>query len=117
MIKTKSIYEAPSDDDGLRVLVTRYWPRGVKKEVRALWVRELGPESELIKRWKSGAMSWAEFKAAYSLEHKGHVKKTALDELRQAMKADDSGVVTLLCVCADEKRCHRTILKRLLDGG
>lgn len=116
MIKTKSVYEAPSDDDGFRVLVTRYWPRGVRKEATTLWISELGPERALIRRWKSGEMSWGEFKAAYSLEHNGDGKKMALAELREAVKAVDSGVVTLLCACADDKRCHRSILKRMLDA-
>ncbi len=115
MIRTRSVYEAWSDDDGLRVLVTRYWPRGVRKEAAQVWISELGPERELIKRWKSGAMSWVQFKAAYSLEHKGEAKKMALAELRQAIEVADSDV-TLLCVCADDKHCHRSILKRMLDA-
>jgi uncharacterized protein YeaO (DUF488 family) len=31
-IQIKRIYDPPGDDDGLRVLVDRLWPRGVKKE-------------------------------------------------------------------------------------
>ena len=32
MIKLKRIYEPSSDDDGLRILVERLWPRGISKE-------------------------------------------------------------------------------------
>lgn len=30
-IKVKRIYESPEPDDGLRILVERLWPRGVRK--------------------------------------------------------------------------------------
>ena len=31
MIKTRRIYDKPEADDGLRILVDRIWPRGLKK--------------------------------------------------------------------------------------
>jgi uncharacterized protein YeaO (DUF488 family) len=31
-IKVKRIYESPEPDDGLRILVKRLWPRGVRKD-------------------------------------------------------------------------------------
>ena len=31
MIKTKSIYDPKEENDGIRILITRYWPRGIKK--------------------------------------------------------------------------------------
>jgi len=32
MMRTKRIYEEPSGDDGIRILVDRLWPRGISKE-------------------------------------------------------------------------------------
>ena len=32
MIRTKSIYDPKEESDGIRILITRYWPRGIKKE-------------------------------------------------------------------------------------
>ena len=32
MIRTKSIYDPKEENDGIRILITRYWPRGIKKE-------------------------------------------------------------------------------------
>ena len=29
-IKTKRIYKAPEENDGIRILVDRLWPRGIK---------------------------------------------------------------------------------------
>jgi len=32
MIKTKCLYDKPDPSDGFRVLITRFWPRGKKKD-------------------------------------------------------------------------------------
>ncbi|TRM86355.1 DUF488 domain-containing protein, partial [Sulfolobus sp. A20-N-G8] len=31
MIKVKRVYEKQEKDDGIRILVDRLWPRGIKK--------------------------------------------------------------------------------------
>ena len=80
MIKTKSIYDPKSIDDGFRVLVTRYWPRGVKKEAVDIWFKDLGPAPALIKLWKAGKITWSEFRS--KKEYGAQEKKRLLDELK-----------------------------------
>ena len=41
MIRTKSIYDPKEESDGIRILITRYWPRGIKKEHFDKWYKEL----------------------------------------------------------------------------
>jgi uncharacterized protein YeaO (DUF488 family) len=36
MIQLKRIYDAPSETDGLRILVDRLWPRGMAKKRAAV---------------------------------------------------------------------------------
>lgn len=112
-LKTKSVYEAASKDDGARILVTRYWPRGVKKDRQDLWLRGLGPEPGLIKLWKAGKLSFAEFKRRYLAEFGGEEKRRLLEDLKRTIKDKDA---TLLCTCKDEALCHRAILRGLLSG-
>lgn len=114
-VTTKNIYDGRTDDDGQRVLVTRYWPRGIKKTAIDVWIRDLGPTAGLIKKWKSGAINWKDFKAAYLEEHEGADKKEALAALKASIKKT-KGFVTLLCTCREEAECHRGILKDLLKG-
>ncbi|MBI5811052.1 MAG: DUF488 family protein [Deltaproteobacteria bacterium] len=114
MIRTKCVYDKKEEGDGLRVLVTRHWPRGVRKEKQDIWLRELGPGQGLIKLWKSQAITWAEFKKRYLYEYEAETKKKALNELKGAVKSARGKTVTLLCACMDEKRCHRGILKGML---
>jgi uncharacterized protein YeaO (DUF488 family) len=115
MVRTGSVY-APVTQGGLRLLVTRYWPRGVKKERVDRWIRELGPAPLLIKDWKSGAISWDEFKKRYRAEFKDPEKKRLFDELKETARAEAD--VVLLCTCKDEERhCHRSILSAMLSAG
>ncbi|WP_328516964.1 DUF488 domain-containing protein [Methylocystis suflitae] len=50
-IKLKRAYERPSDEDGVRVLVERLWPRGLKKAdaVIAKWAKEIATSTDLRK--------------------------------------------------------------------
>lgn len=110
MIRTKRVYEPKEPEDGLRLLVMRYWPRGVSKDQVDEWERELGTSKELIKEWKGERISWEEFRARYKdeiREKRGLVEKWA----ERARKED----ITLLCGCEDPDRCHRTLLKEAME--
>ena len=50
-VRLKRAYEAPTKDDGLRILVDRLWPRGVSKEDAAIdrWIKDVAPSTELRK--------------------------------------------------------------------
>jgi uncharacterized protein YeaO (DUF488 family) len=114
MIRTKSIYEPRSDRDGLRILVTRYWPRGVNKQAVDAWFKDLGPEPKLIKEFKHGSMGWADFKKRYVQECMGQAKKAALNELKKFIKDKGAEDITILCMCREEDKCHRSLLKPLI---
>ena len=51
VVAIKRVYEAPSPQDGTRVLVDRLWPRGLTKEAAALdaWLKDVAPSNELRK--------------------------------------------------------------------
>jgi len=115
LIKTASIYSPQAGEGTLRVLVTRYWPRGVKKDAQDRWFRVLGPEPALIKAWKAGELEWDEFKERYLAEYSSQEKKEALGELKKLVKGN-KGDVTLFCTCKEDSNCHRKVLKGLLTG-
>lgn len=108
MLKTdKTVYDKPEPSDGERILVMRLWPRGVSKEKAKIdsWMKELGTEKDLIKKWKSGKVSWKEFEREYRKSLKG--KESILKDLAERSR---KGNVTLLCTDRDPAHCHRTIL-------
>lgn len=123
MIKTKSVYDPAADDDGLRVLVTRYWPRGVSKERVHLWCKDLSPEPALIKAYKSAQISWEEFRGLYIKGLDSEAGQAALKNAPATIKASlkkpgrDTFTVTLLCTCRDESLCHRSVLRTILGKG
>src|SRR5208282_1494643 len=108
----KSIYDPKSREDGYRVLVMQYWPRGVKKDKVDVWFRELGTSKELIKAWKTGKVSWPEFKRRYTADLKQDGKRDLIRELTKRARTEK---ITLLCGCHDANRCHRIILKEQIE--
>ena len=109
-IKTKCIYDPAEPSDGSRILVMRYWPRGISKDKIDSWEKELGTEPDLIKKWKAGSISWSDFSKQYRSFAARH--KDKIDELARRARTE---TLTLLCSCRDENHCHRTILKELIS--
>ncbi len=62
MVKTKSVYDPVEVADGERILVSRYWPRGLSKERLSLTehLKDVAPSIKLLRDWKTGNISWAE---------------------------------------------------------
>lgn len=114
MIKTKkTIYDEPDKSDGKRILVMKIWPRGIKKSKMQLdaWMKELGTDRELIKKWKSGKITWGEFSREYRKGLRAHRA-----ELLMLAKESKRRRITLLCSCKDEKHCHRYLLRKAIEA-
>jgi len=99
---------APQAD--YRLLVMRRWPRGVRKDAIDEWQKELAPSLSLLQSYRAGRLTWPEFTRRYRAEMRQ--KKDLLDSVR---KLSRRRTVTLLCGCEEESRCHRGLLKKLLE--
>ena len=110
-IHLKRVYDEPSPDDGRRILITRYWPRGVHKSVVDEYNSRLAPSRELINEYKKADLSWDEFGRRYREELNNPESQAGLRRLAQA--AHDR-VITLLCFCPDEWNCHRKLLREAI---
>jgi len=73
MVKTKCLYDPVGKSDGERILVTRYWPRGLSGERLSItdWLRNLAPSKELLRDWKNKRISWEEYTVRYHEEMQG----------------------------------------------
>jgi len=113
-VRTKSIYEAISNEDGLRVLITRYYPRGVKRDRFDLWLKGASPTIDLLKTYRSGSIDWSEFRKRFSKQLNSEVEsKSAIKELLGLAKKRKN--ITLLCYEREGQNCHRQIVKAKLD--
>ena len=113
MIKLKRVYEDPSPEDGLRVLVERLWPRGLSKERAAvdLWLKDVAPSPELRKWFGHDPARWEQFQERYRQELRQ--KKDAVRLLKQKGK---EGTLTLVYAARDEEHNGALALKRLLQA-
>ncbi|AEE94544.1 conserved hypothetical protein [Acidianus hospitalis W1] len=65
MIKVKRVYDPLEKDDGIRILVDRLWPRGVKKDQVDVWLKDVAPSDELRRWYNHKPEKWEEFKRKY----------------------------------------------------
>ena len=113
-IATKRVYEPAAPADGTRVLIMRYWPRGIRREKVDRWLRDLAPVIPLLRAFLDGKITWAQYRPRYLAGLRRPEAQAALAQVRALARRRR---VTLLCGCADPQRCHRTLLQRhLLDS-
>ena len=118
-IHTRRWDDPPGTDEGYRLLVTRYRPRGVAKadETWDAWEPKLGPSKELhrfVYTDSSSPIPWPQYRRQYIMEQRAN--KALIAELAQ--RIIDGETITLLCssACTRESRCHRSILKELIEA-
>lgn len=114
MIRIKRVYDQPEEKDGLRILVDRLWPRGLKKE-RArvdMWLKEIAPSDALRKWFSHDPGKWGEFRQRYFEELND--KKELIDSIFEKSKTD---VVTLLYAAKDENNNNAIALKEFIEEG
>ncbi len=129
MVHTKSAREPRSPSDGLRLCVTRYWPRGHAKEEYDAWLPNLAPSETLLHDFLHERITWAVFSRRYREEMlKGYgaepgkntkVKNSGQKHTLKLLRLLAArSPVTLICSCAPEQEhCHRHLLRQLVEDG
>lgn len=112
---------SPRDpNEGLRIGTVRRPPRRLKEEDYApkniydVWFPNLSPSEFLLKEFSplEDDNSWKAFKRRFLAEMKRPDAKRDLDLLAAFSHQTNFAVG---CYCKDESRCHRSILKELLE--
>lgn len=110
-VRTKSVYDPVDPSDGKRILTTQYWARGISKRDVDEYVRKLAPSRELLHAFKRGEIDWDEYKAGYLQELES---EDARSEIRRLAELARSQTITVMCICKEETRCHRSLLRDLI---
>jgi uncharacterized protein YeaO (DUF488 family) len=107
-------------DEGLRVGTVRHPPRGVAKSQFAardfydVWLPNLSPSPELLKEGRASQddRSWAAFRKKFRAQMSAPEASRVLDLLAALSHRTQLSVG---CYCAEESRCHRAVLRELLE--
>jgi uncharacterized protein YeaO (DUF488 family) len=113
MIQLKRVYDPENKTDGLRFLVERLWPRGIKKEDLKIdgWLKDAAPSGELRKWFNHDPAKWKEFQRRYF----GELKKNP-EAWAPILAAAENGHVTLLYSSRDAEHNNVVALKSFLEN-
>lgn len=113
MIKIKRAYDKQEPGDGVRYLVDRLWPRGVKKAELKIdgWLKDVAPSPELRKWFAHDPQKWPEFRRRYlaELDRKPDAWAPILEAARR-------GAVTLLYSAHDPEHNNAVALKEYIES-
>ena len=106
-------------DEGLRIGTVRRPPRGVRKQDFArldfydTWLPQLAPSAALVSwiQQQDTPAGWKSFEKKYLRELSSPDTLRLLDLLAALSRTADFSVG---CYCEDERRCHRSILGKVL---
>jgi uncharacterized protein YeaO (DUF488 family) len=108
-----------SSDEGIRIGTVRRPPRGVPKAKFSsenwydVWYPNLAPSEAALKAGQEAETpaQWRAFAKRYRAEMATPENARSLDVLAALSHSADFSVG---CYCADESRCHRSVLRALL---
>ena len=107
-VDIKRVYEQAADEDGIRILVDRLWPRGVSKERAALsgWLKDVAPSPDLRRWWHHDPDRFEDFARRYRTELDDN---PALEDLLSIVREHDR--TTLVYAAKDPAVNHALILR------
>ena len=112
MIQVKRVYDPVHPKDGMRFLVERLWPRGMKQEALQMdgWSKEAGPSNALRHWFSHDPAKWEEFRRRYfaELDSRPESWQPLLDVARR-------GNTTLLYSARDTEHNNAVALKAYLE--
>ena len=112
-IRLKRAYQPAAADDGLRILVDRLWPRGLKKSDAGIdrWIKDIAPGTALRKWFGHDPGRWLEFRRRYAAE----IRRQP-DQLEALRTLARKGPVTLVFSARDELHNDAVVLRNVLLG-
>lgn len=111
----KRVYEPLADDDGLRILVDRLWPRGLTKAKARVdwWLKDIAPSDALRRRFHGEPTKWRDFVVAYGRELTREPAKAAVASLLERLRREPA--TTLLYASRDDVHNNALALKHWLQ--
>ena len=113
MLALKRVYDKVAQEDGVRFLVERLWPRGIKKTDLRLdaWLKDVAPSAALRRWFSHDPKRWSAFQQRYFAELDSHAE--ACEQIRSAAR---HGRVTLIYSSHDTEHNNAVALKEYLSA-
>ncbi len=111
----RRIYEPVTEQDGVRVLVDRLWPRGMSKARARIdeWCKLVAPSTELRRWYGHDPELFTEFGRRYREELGSGEQESALAHLAELAQGR---TLTLLTASKDPAISEAAVLAELLEG-
>jgi uncharacterized protein YeaO (DUF488 family) len=112
-LRLRRVYDDPSPEDGLRVLVDRVWPRGLSKDAAHLdeWIKDVAPSTPLRRWYGHRPERFTEFRRRYLAELAGPQPAAAMNRLRELTR---TRTITLITATRDIGHSHAAVLAEQL---
>jgi uncharacterized protein YeaO (DUF488 family) len=113
-VNTARVYDPVRSGDGIRILVDRLWPRGIRKDdVRVgRWFKDVSPSNELRRWYGHDPSRFEEFARRYTAELAHPDAAAALDDLRSLVS---DGPVTLVTATKELDLSHLAVLAPIVE--
>lgn len=113
MFALKRVYDKAAAEDGVRFLVERLWPRGIKKADLRLdaWLKDVAPSAALRRWFSHDPKKWTEFQKRYFSELDSHPEACA-----PIRTSERHGRVTLVYSSHDTEHNNAVALKEYLSA-
>ncbi len=112
-VVVRRVYDEPTDQDGIRILVDKLWPRGLSKADAHLdeWCQAVAPSTALRTWYDHDSAKFGEFSRRYRVELTEPPRADALRHLRQLA---DGQRLTLLTATTRPEISQAAVLADLL---
>ncbi len=112
MVRILRVYVAYSVTDGIRVLVDRLWPRGLRRSSPnvEIWLKDIGPSDDLRKWYSHSPDKWETFKSRYKKELEQNEK--AVGKLIMVLRLNST--VTLVYSSKETQHNNAVVLKEYM---
>jgi uncharacterized protein YeaO (DUF488 family) len=114
-VRVRRIYEPVTEQDGVRVLVDRLWPRGMSRSRAEIdeWCRDIAPSTALRRWYAHDPQRFTEFRRRYRRELTTGEQASALLHLAELAKGR---TLTLLTASRDPAISEAKVLAELLEN-
>ncbi len=100
-------------------VVTRYYPRYLKKTLHDEYIGELAPTKALLEEFKAKEDETRDHDKAFddvAYEEKFTLSQEGLEQLKRLAEIASTKTVYLVCHCKIGQRCHREVLMVIAEA-